>query len=119
MWSLKRPHTLKQLLNSVPDTVTAFHWHGDTFDIPSDAIGFATSVACINQGFAVDTSIVGLQFHLETTTDSIHEMIKHCKGELVEGQWIQGEETIQTLYRATEEQNHNLMEQLYLNLSRI
>ena len=35
----------------LPDMLTVFHWHGDTFDLPSGSVRIASSEACENQGF--------------------------------------------------------------------
>ncbi len=42
-----------------------FQWHGDTFEIPRDAIHLATSPDCRNQAFRYRDNVYGLQFHLE------------------------------------------------------
>ncbi len=62
-------------------SVDVFHWHGETFDIPESAIPLAHSVACKNQGFRLGR-IVGLQFHLETTKESMSEILENCSDEL-------------------------------------
>lgn len=66
----------------------AFHWHGDTFEIPPGAVRLAVSRACANQGFE-DGRAIGLQFHLEYTKESIEKIIENCGEELVEGKYIQ------------------------------
>ena len=43
---------------------TVFHWHGDTFDLPENAVRLASSEHYLNQAFQYK-SAVGLQFHLE------------------------------------------------------
>ena len=62
-------------------TVTAFHWHGETFDIPEYAESIAYSEACRNQGFKMGRSL-GLQFHLETTAESLNSLLENCAEEL-------------------------------------
>ncbi len=36
-----------------------------------------------------DNRVVSLQFHLETTRASAHQLIENCRDELVEGRFIQ------------------------------
>ena len=43
------------------------HWHGDTFDLPSQARHLAGSSAYPNQAFAIGNYGLALQFHLEVT----------------------------------------------------
>lgn len=74
-----------------PPALTAFHWHGETFDLPPGAVRLATSEACRNQAFQVGARAIGLQFHLETTPESVEQLLKHCGDELVRGRYIQGE----------------------------
>lgn len=57
------------------DRLTVFHWHGDTFDIPSGAQSIASSVITNNQGFIFDKNVIGLQFHFEVTKKSIEALI--------------------------------------------
>jgi len=74
-----------------PEKCTVFHWHGETFDLPSGAVRLARSAACENQAFQIGRNVVGLQFHLETTPESARALIEHCKDELVPGPYIQSE----------------------------
>ncbi len=62
-------------------SMEAFHWHGETFNIPEQAIPLAYSAACRNQGFRLGR-LVGLQFHLETTKESMTEILENCSDEL-------------------------------------
>ncbi|MBE0425635.1 MAG: type 1 glutamine amidotransferase [Nitrospirae bacterium] len=48
-----------------------FHWHGDTFDLPSGAFLLASSILYKNQAFRYGNKVYGFQFHLEATTDMI------------------------------------------------
>lgn len=72
-----------------PRRLLAFHWHGETFDIPAGAKHVARSAACANQAFAFGERVVGLQFHLETTPAGARDLIAHGIDELVEGRHIQ------------------------------
>ena len=69
--------------------LTVFHWHGDTFAIPEGSIHLARSEACENQAFLYDDRVLGLQFHLESTPESVELITRHCRDELVPAAWIQ------------------------------
>jgi GMP synthase-like glutamine amidotransferase len=83
-----RNHSIFQ---EMPASFFPFHWHGDTFDIPEGAIRIAESQACVNQGFLYGDCIIGLQFHLESTRESIAKLIQNCGNELTQGDYIQSE----------------------------
>lgn len=98
-----------------PERCPAFHWHGDTFAIPAGATRLAFSQACANQAFAIGASLVGLQFHLETTPESMELLIEHCSNELGPGRWVQTPEQM----RAGLDQvktTHRLLETLLKNM---
>lgn len=77
------------LFGFLPKRLTAFHWHGDTFHLPPGAVRTATSVGCPNQAFLFGDRVVGLQFHLESTPESIEAILANCADELVKGPYIQ------------------------------
>ena len=77
------------LLADLPDRFLAFHWHGDTFDVPPGALRLAESEACANQAFQYEDHVLGLQFHLDYSARSIRKMIEHCEAELVDGPFVQ------------------------------
>jgi len=75
--------------NELPDKFMAFHWHGDTFDIPKGAARLAESEGCRNQAFEYNGRVIGLQFHLESSMESIVSLINNCSDEMTEGKFIQ------------------------------
>jgi GMP synthase-like glutamine amidotransferase len=83
------PNGLKGVL---PERQTVFHWHGDTFGLPADAVHLYASEGCRNQAFLYNDRVLGLQFHLETTLESAMPLLKNCRHELVPGPWIQTEQ---------------------------
>jgi GMP synthase-like glutamine amidotransferase len=77
-----------------PPSVEVFHWHGETFDLPSGATHLARSEGCENQAFQLGRSVIGLQFHLETTPESAREIVAHCRAELLPSKYVQSEAAI-------------------------
>ena len=51
-------------LKDIPANFDAFHWHGETFSLPTTAIPLLASTACANQGFVSGNSIA-MQCHIE------------------------------------------------------
>ncbi len=72
-----------------PRSMNVFHWHGDTFDLPSGATRLAKSDGCKNQAFQLGRSVIGLQFHLETTPKALQKMVSNCHDELIPAKYIQ------------------------------
>lgn len=73
----------------------AFHWHGDTFDLPKDTEHLASSAGCHNQAFAFGDRVLALQFHLEATQETAEALIQHCGDELTPGQsYVQTDDEI-------------------------
>ncbi len=57
------------------------HWHGETFDLPEDAVLLASTEDCMNQAFSYRNNILALQFHPEVTQ---HDMEKWFIGHIGE-----------------------------------
>jgi GMP synthase-like glutamine amidotransferase len=72
-----------------PAETTVFHWHGETFDLPPGAIHLAESDACRHQAFQLGRSVVGLQFHLETTPELVNGLVEHAGSDLVPSRYVQ------------------------------
>jgi GMP synthase-like glutamine amidotransferase len=61
--------TARAWFGSVPG-FDAFHWHGETFNLPMGAAPILTNQHCTNQAFAVGRHL-GLQCHVEMTAAMI------------------------------------------------
>ena len=79
---------------ALPAKFTAFQWHGDTFDLPPGAIPLARSAGCEQQAFALGSRIVGLQFHLEMSGETVQDLLRHCPGDLAPGPYVQTPEAM-------------------------
>lgn len=101
-----------------PPQAVVFHWHGETFDLPPDAIHLARSAGCENQAFQVGARVIGLQFHLETTPESADAIITHCCDELTGGQFVQDEVTLRAASASDFDCIHGLMDQVLDYLTR-
>jgi len=71
-----------------------FHWHGDRFEIPKDAIDLAFTEANDNQAFLLNKKALGLQFHAEVNEEGLRQMVKEGLHELQEGTYIQGADVV-------------------------
>ena len=100
----------------MPEEVTAFQWHGDTFTLPPGARKLASSEACENQAFEIGRAI-GLQFHLESTEESIEMLIENCGSDLTEGKYVQDAGRIRAGYGHLPEINR-LLETLLDNMEK-
>ena len=73
-----------------PESADAFHWHGETFELPPGAVHLARSRACEHQAFQIGSAI-GLQFHLEPTPATVRALVAHARRELVPAPFVQTE----------------------------
>jgi GMP synthase (glutamine-hydrolysing) len=74
--------------------IKVFHWHGDTFDLPENAILLASSDCTKNQAYVYKNKVLALQFHLEPTLDSLMEMIEGGRDEITTGEYVQNEKEV-------------------------
>ena len=95
-----------------PEECMAFHWHGETFDLPARAVRLAESDGCKNQAFQLNRNAIGLQFHLETTLESVSALLDNCREDLVPGPYIQSESEIRAIPHSSYQAINGLMDNL-------
>lgn len=89
-----------------PPRFEALHWHGETFDLPADAIPLARTAVCENQAFRIGEKVIGLQFHLETTPETAAALIEHCGDELIDASHVQTADSLLGAAQATYDAAH-------------
>lgn len=89
-WSTVWVTTAAQRSMDLPASAVIFHWHYDTFDIPSGATRTMYSSHCLNKGFQHGRHWA-FQGHLEVTAESIrqwcragHDELLHVQGPAVQ-----------------------------------
>jgi GMP synthase-like glutamine amidotransferase len=106
-----------RLFNEMGSRIRVFHWHGDTFDLPEDAIHLAYSKACTNQAYLYKDRVLALQFHLEPTWNLLLGMIESGRNELTPGKYVQSEDEL-LRHRQLLESNKEIMFALLNRLAR-
>lgn len=70
------------LFGDIGRTFTAFHWHGDVFDLPKNAASLGHSAVTLHQGFRFGRNAYGVLFHLEVTAEQVTSMLGAFGGEV-------------------------------------
>ena len=83
-----------KLFFDMGDRLKVFHWHGDTFDLPEEAVHLAFSKGCKNQTYSYKDKVLALQFHLEPTQNSLRQMIDAGRDDLKSGKYVQTEQEL-------------------------
>jgi GMP synthase-like glutamine amidotransferase len=63
------------LLSGAKSPLTVLHWHGETFDLPHDAVHLAQSSRYANQAFRLGSAAWGLQFHIEVDEAAVERFL--------------------------------------------
>jgi GMP synthase-like glutamine amidotransferase len=71
------------------DHAKVLHWHGDKFHIPYGGYELLRSAGNTNQAFLYNDNVLGLQFHLEATRQSLEGMIQHLGDEIQPATFVQ------------------------------
>jgi len=102
-----------KLFSGFKNPFTVFHWHGDTFDLPADAIRLVSSEHYLNQAFQYK-SAVGLQFHLEINEVMVNLWLDNMEDKLQTISYINPQEIRSDIEKNISTVNSN-METFYNN----
>ncbi len=95
------------LFSGIKSPATVFHWHGDTFDLPQNALRLAHSKDYQNQALQIG-SAVGVQFHLEVDEETIRLWLEKSKDELSHISYIDSEEIVRKIPEYIQEIQNNM-----------
>jgi GMP synthase (glutamine-hydrolysing) len=84
------------LFLGIKNPMTVFHWHGDTFNLPSNSIRIAHSKNYPNQAFQYQ-SAVSLQFHLEVNQSIVKFWLEKAQEKLSQIPYIKPEKILQDI----------------------
>jgi GMP synthase-like glutamine amidotransferase len=88
------------IFNHFENETVLFHWHGDTFEIPENAVRVASSEAFENQGFMIENRILAFQFHIEMDEKIIEALLENEPKEWNEkGNYIQNAKMIRSNFK--------------------
>ena len=93
----------------------AFHWHGETFELPKGAVPILSSAYCAHQGYAIGKHLA-LQCHVEMTEQMIIEWCDVGTEELVasaQSPAVQSAELMQAQMAVKLPKLHQVAAQLY------
>jgi GMP synthase-like glutamine amidotransferase len=80
---------------NVPNELTVFQWHGDTFSLPMGCRRLFESEACSEQGFIYGNNVLALQFHPEVDAGCVESLLENCGSDLTEeGKYVSSEDEI-------------------------
>jgi GMP synthase-like glutamine amidotransferase len=100
-------------LAELPLTFEAFHWHGETFDLPEEAVHLLESRWCRHQAF-VCGRMLALQFHVEMTEQMVAEWANLYRKELANpGASIQSHDAMTSNLKIRTKRLHAIADALY------
>ncbi len=86
-----KTHDIAEWMNS---DKTLLCWHGDCFDLPENAVSFATSDITSHQGFCLGQRVWALQFHIEAKHGTTDVFYRVTGSSLPKGKYVQSLESL-------------------------
>ena len=75
--------TKDTIFENIDNNFLAFHWHGDIFHLPDNAIKIASSKISDIQAFVFQKNCYGILFHLEVTNDIVQNIVNKFESDLI------------------------------------
>jgi GMP synthase-like glutamine amidotransferase len=109
------PEAARPWLGDTPQSMPAFHWHGETFSVPPGATRILDSAWCANQAFVLNDRHIGMQCHVEMTPELIASWCDHGAAEIATSgsPGVQSPDLIQANVEARAAQLHQLADKIY------
>ncbi|AXH99820.1 type 1 glutamine amidotransferase [Sporosarcina sp. PTS2304] len=82
------------LLEGLPNEISFFQFHQDTFDLPDEAVLQASNEAFENQAFTIGEGILGIQFHPEIDEKYLQRILDKFGDTFERSCYIQDKEEI-------------------------
>jgi GMP synthase-like glutamine amidotransferase len=73
----------------LPHSISVFHWHEDSWELPRGAVRLYGSSGCANQAFALGDRLAGVQFHPEMTAEIARAIVREEGDTLPLGRFVQ------------------------------
>ena len=83
------------LLMGLQPSEMVLHWHGDRIQLPPTATLLGSSLHCPEQVFRIGKNAIGLQFHMELTTNNLGRWIQEDFDYVVSAMGKNGPEQLQ------------------------
>jgi GMP synthase-like glutamine amidotransferase len=102
-------------LGNAMQPMLAFHWHGETFSLPPGATRILESAWCANQAYVLHDRHIGMQCHVEMTSELIASWCDNGAAEIAasDSPGVQSTDAIQADLPARTARLHRLADKIY------
>lgn len=92
--SRETPGIVTKLTEIFPNKMQAFHWHGETYNLPANSIKISESKACENQAFLIGSNVAAFQFHMEIKQEGVKALLENCSEDIDNSDYVQSNDEI-------------------------